>query len=67
MNLELVQHERSHMWPFTVIAPVKDFGNIPGFRDYSPEEVRYQYYESLLKNTVFDFVSVKLYGTKRYN
>jgi hypothetical protein len=57
VNFELMQHEHGHAWPFTVIAPVKEFGNIPGFKDCSPEEVRYQYYEAVSKNTLFEFVS----------
>lgn len=57
---ELKQFEEHHVWPLTVIAPLKEFGNIPGFRDYSPEEVRYQYYEAVKNNTLFDFVSIKV-------
>ena len=65
VNLELIQHQQSQMWPFTVIAPVKHFGNVPGFKDLSPEEVRYQYLESMSTNTLYDFVSdenVQFYG-----
>ena len=54
-----MQHERGHTWPFTVMAPVKEFGNIPGFKDCSPEEIRYQYYDALSKNTLFEFVSIE--------
>lgn len=46
------------MWPLTVIAPLKDLGNIPGFKDFSPEEIRYQYYEACQNNNISSFVSI---------
>lgn len=54
---ELSEFEKCHKWIFTVIAPLSDFGNIPGLEDLSPEELRYQYYESCLSNSLQEFVS----------
>ncbi|XKL62512.1 hypothetical protein PGB90_002345 [Kerria lacca] len=52
---ELKEFEKRHVWPLTVIAPLKDLGNIPGFKDFSPEEIRYQYYEACQNNNISSF------------
>lgn len=40
---EVKQIERSGMWPLTVIG-YANHGNIPGWKDYSPEEIRWANY-----------------------
>lgn len=57
MQQELREFEECHNWFFTVVSPLKDLGNIPGLNDLSPEELRYQYYESRLNNSLQEFVS----------
>lgn len=61
VKVEVKQFEERHVWPLTVIAPLKNYGNIPGFKDYSPEEIRYQFYVASSNNSFQEFVRFFLY------
>ncbi|XP_065203205.1 nucleoporin NUP42-like [Planococcus citri] len=55
IKTEVKQFEDRHVWKLSVISPLKYFGNIPGFQDYSPEEIRYQFYMASSNNTLHEF------------
>ncbi|XP_039297605.1 nuclear pore complex protein Nup98-Nup96 [Nilaparvata lugens] len=55
---ELKVVEEGRQWPLTCFSVSREYGNVPGWDDHSPEELRHEYYKSFKEGTVDQFVSV---------
>ncbi|NXI70702.1 NUPL2 protein, partial [Anseranas semipalmata] len=49
--------ESSGQWMFSCYSPMKDKPNIPGFPDFSPEELHLEYYNCRANNTTETYIN----------
>ncbi|RZF32717.1 hypothetical protein LSTR_LSTR005910 [Laodelphax striatellus] len=50
---ELKVLEEGHQWPLTCFSVSREYGNVPGWEDHSPEELRHEAYNAI-KDGTFD-------------
>lgn len=55
---EVVAAEKGGQWPLTSFAPFKEGPGLPGWEDFSPEEVRWNLYEAQANGTVNQCVCI---------
>jgi hypothetical protein len=59
LDEEIRLSQGGKQWPFSCICPLKESGNIPGFDDVSPEELRLEAYDAQAQNTFEAYVIFK--------
>ncbi|XP_072185035.1 nucleoporin NUP42 isoform X2 [Excalfactoria chinensis] len=54
---DMATWESSGQWMFSCYSPMKDKPNVSGFQEFSPEEVRLEYYNCITNNNTENYIN----------